>query len=111
MSRQTILTGIIVDESTEFTLGELSRACGKPAEWILALIEEGVIEPIGEDQTHWHFPGHCLRRVRIVQRLESDLGLNLAGAALALELELLEEVEDLRHPIAALEQYNAVFGV
>jgi chaperone modulatory protein CbpM len=40
--------------------------------------------------------------VRIVQRLESDLGLNLAGAALA--LELLEEVEDLRHRIAALEQ-------
>ncbi len=102
MSRQTILTGIIVEESTEFTLGELSRACGKPAEWILALIEEGVIEPIGEDQTHWHFPGHCLRRVRIVQRLQSDLGLNLAGAALA--LELLEEVEDIRHRIAALEQ-------
>ena len=57
---------------------------------------------MGEDQTHWHFPGYCLRRVRIVQRLESDLGLNLAGAALA--LELLEEVEDLRHWIAALEQ-------
>jgi chaperone modulatory protein CbpM len=64
------------------------------------LIEEGVIEPIGEDQTHWHFPGYRLRRVRIVQRLESDLGLNLTGAALA----LLEEVEDLRHRIAALEQ-------
>ena len=93
-------------KSTEFALGELSRAPGKPAEWILALTEEGVIEPIGEDQTHWHFPGHCLRRVRIVQRMESDLGLNLAGAALALELELelLEEVEDLRNRIAALEQ-------
>lgn len=98
----SILTGIIVEESTEFALGELSRACGKPAEWILALIEEGLIEPMGEDQTHWHFPGYRLRRVRIVQRLESDLGLNLAGAALA--LELLEEVEDLRHRIAALEQ-------
>lgn len=102
MTRQTVLTGIIVEESSEFTLGELSRACGKPAEWILALVEEGVIEPVGTDQTHWHFPGHCLRRVRIVQRLQSDLGVNLAGAALA--LELLEEVEALRNRIAALEQ-------
>ena len=101
MIEQTVLTGVIVEDATEFTLGELSRACGKPAEWILALVEEGVIEPVGTDQTHWHFRGHCLRRVRIVQRLQSDLGLNLAGAALA--LELLEEVETLRNRITVLE--------
>jgi chaperone modulatory protein CbpM len=101
MTTQTILTGIIVEDAAEFTLGELSRASGKPAEWILALVEEGVIEPVGGDQAHWHFRGHCLRRVRIVQRLQSDLGLNLAGAALA--LELLEEVETLRNRIAVLE--------
>jgi chaperone modulatory protein CbpM len=102
MTTQTILTGIIVEDAAEFTLDELSRACGQPAEWILALVEEGVIEPVGTDQTHWHFRGHCLRRVRIVQRLQSDLGLNLAGAALA--LELLEEVETLRNRIAVLEE-------
>jgi chaperone modulatory protein CbpM len=102
MTTQTILTGILVEDTTEFTLGELSRACGMPAEWILALVDEGVIEPVGDDQTHWHFRGHCLRRVRIVQRLQSDLGINLAGAALA--LELLEEVEALRQRVAALEK-------
>jgi chaperone modulatory protein CbpM len=102
MTTQTILTGILVEDTTEFTLGELSRTCGMPAEWILALVEEGVIEPVGTDQSHWHFPGHCLRRVRIVQRLQSDLGINLAGAALA--LELLEEVEELRSRIAVLEK-------
>lgn len=102
MSNQTILTGIIVEDTTGFTLGELSRACGRPAEWILALVEEGVIEPAGTDQTHWQFAGYCLRRVRIVERLQSDLGINLAGAALA--LELLEEVEALRSRIAVLER-------
>jgi len=103
MATQTILTGILVEDTTEFTLGELSRACGMPAEWILALVDEGVIEPIVTDQSqsHWHFRGHCLRRVRIVQRLQSDLGINLAGAALA--LELLDEVEALRKRIAVLE--------
>ena len=101
MSKLTALTGIIIEENTVFTLGELSRACGKPAEWILALVEEGVIEPVGADENHWQFSGRCLRRVRIVQRLESDLGLNLAGAALA--LELLEEMDVLRNRIAILE--------
>jgi chaperone modulatory protein CbpM len=102
MTTQTILTGIIVEDNTEFTLGELSRACGMPAEWILTLVEEGVIEPANTEQSHWHFSGHCLRRVRIAQRLQSDLGINIAGTALA--LELLEEVETLRQRIAALEQ-------
>lgn len=103
MSIQTVLTGIIVEDNSVFTLAELSRACGKPADWILELVEEGVIEPVGgKDETHWKFRGQCLRRVRIVQRLESDLNLNLAGAALA--LELLEEVEALRSRIAVLEQ-------
>ena len=102
MTEKSILTGIPVEETTEFTLGELSRACGKPAEWILALVEEGVIEPVGSDQTQWRFRGYCLRRVRIVHRLESDLGVNLAGAALA--LELLEEIEDLRNRIGITEE-------
>jgi len=102
MTKLTVLTGIMVEETTVFTLGELSRACGKPAEWILALVEECIIEPLGDDQNHWQFSGQCLRRVRIVQRLESDLGLNMAGAALA--LELLEEVESLRNRIAILEK-------
>ena len=101
MSNHTVLTGITIDESTVFTLGELSRACGKPAEWILALVEEGIIEPMFDDQSHWQFRGHCLRRVHIVQRLQTDLDLNLAGAALA--VELLEEVESLRKRISALE--------
>ena len=102
MTTQTILTGIVVEDTTEFTLGELSRACGMPAEWILALVEEGVIEPVGPKQSQWHFPGYSLRRVRIVQRLQSDLGINLAGAALA--LELLEEVETLRQRLAVLDK-------
>ena len=70
MTKQTVLTGIIIEETTVFTLGELSRACGKPAEWILALVEEGIIEPVGGDQSHWQFGGHCLRRVRaMLQRM------------------------------------------
>lgn len=94
MAKTTILSGIILDEHVEFTLLELSRACGRPAEWLLQLVDEGIIEPIGDDEARWRFEGASLRRVQVVQRLQSDLGVNLPGAALA--LELLEEVEQLR---------------
>ena len=44
--------------------------------------------------TEWRFSGAQLRRARIALRLERDLGVNAAGVALA--LELLEELEQLR---------------
>jgi len=102
MGTLTVVSGIIVEESAVFTLSELSGACGKPAEWIQALVDEGIIEPVGSDLEDWQFSGHCLRRARIVQHLEADLRVNLAGAALA--LDLIEELEALRNRIAALER-------
>ncbi|SEA20187.1 chaperone modulator CbpM [Microbulbifer marinus] len=94
------ITGAILDEESELSLSELCRACGMPAERIIALVEEGVIEPRGH-RTRWRFSGICVRRVRKVYTLERDLGVNLAGAALA--LDLLEEIERLQARLARLE--------
>lgn len=93
------ITGAILDEDSELTLSELCRACGMPAEHIMALVEEGVIEPRG--RARMRFSGICVRRVRRVYTLERDLGVNLAGAALA--IELLEEIERLQARLARLE--------
>lgn len=93
------ITGAILDEDSELTLSELCRACGLPAEHIMALVEEGVIEP--RSRARLRFSGICVRRVRRVYSLERDLGVNLAGAALA--IELLEEIERLQARVARLE--------
>jgi chaperone modulatory protein CbpM len=42
----------------------------------------------------WRFSGTHLRRATVALRLQRDLGVNLAGAALA--LELLDELDTLR---------------
>lgn len=105
MNEQNVLNGILIEETSTFTLHELSRVCGKPSEWIIALVNEGVIDPVGDEPSHWQFHAYCLRRVRIVQRLESDLGLNLQGAALA--IDLLEELEELRKRLEVLESHHA----
>ncbi|MFI2810990.1 MULTISPECIES: chaperone modulator CbpM [Microbulbifer] len=95
------ISGALLDEESELTLGELCRACGIPAEAVLALVEEGVIEPRGRGRTRWRFSGICVRRVRRVYSIERDLGVNLAGAALA--IDLLEEIERLQARLARLE--------
>ncbi|AKH20120.1 chaperone modulator CbpM [Sedimenticola thiotaurini] len=97
-----IVAGLLLNEECLLTLGELSRSCRVHAEWIVELVEQGIIEPHGDDLQHWRFPGDCLSRVQQVQRLQRDLGVNLAGAALA--LELLDEVRRLRRRLSILEQ-------
>jgi chaperone modulatory protein CbpM len=97
----TLLSGEIFEEDIELSLADLCRACQLPAERVFELVEEGVIEPLGREPSRWRFHGISLRRVRCVQRLEEDLGVNVAGAALA--IDLLEELERLRARLRRLE--------
>ena len=94
------LAGIVLDEQTELTMAELCRACAAQAERIIELVEEGLLEPIGPEPARWRFTGVNLRRARVAVRLQRDLGVNLAGAALA--LQLLDEVDALRLRLRAL---------
>lgn len=98
---QAEMTAVILDDASQLTLRELCRACALTADQVFALVDEGVIETQQTSGT-FYFSGICVRRVRQVYRLERDLGVNHAGAALA--LELLEEVEQLRARIRRLEQ-------
>jgi chaperone modulatory protein CbpM len=96
-----ILTGVIVEESAELSLSELSRACSTTTEWLIELVDEGVLEPVGQQQTQWRFSGASLKRARTARRLHDDLKINLAGVALA--LDLIEEVEAMRERLCRLE--------
>lgn len=96
-----LLSGEVVEEEMDLSLADLCRACRLPAERVFELVEEGVIEPVGRNPRQWRFRGVSMRRVRCVQRLEQDLGINIAGAALA--LDLLEEIERLRARLRRLE--------
>jgi chaperone modulatory protein CbpM len=94
------MTGILLDEQAGLTLAEVSRACAVHAERIVELVEEGVLSPIGPEPHRWRFTGTHMRRARVAVRLQGDLGINLAGAALA--LQLLDEIEDLRARLRAM---------
>jgi chaperone modulatory protein CbpM len=91
---ETFLSGDVLGEDVELTLVELCRSCQLPAERVYELVDEGIIEPLGREAAGWRFRWTSVRRARCALRLERDLGVNLAGAALA--LDLLEELNRLR---------------
>jgi chaperone modulatory protein CbpM len=84
---------LLLDDSVEFSLSEVCRICGVHERLVVEIVEEGVVEPLG-DAGAWRFTGIAVTRVRRVLRLQEEFEVNLAGAALA--LELLEEIERLR---------------
>ncbi len=108
---QTILEGILLDENTELSLNDLCRACSCSEQWLIELVEEGALEPEGgapiSGQTitvqaqQWRFSVNSFERARIAMRLQRDLEINLAGVALA--LDLLNEIENLKSRLTIAE--------
>ena len=97
----------IIDEYNGLTLKELSHACSVQSGYIIELVDEGLITPqimAEEHEPHcWRFTGIQMRRARMALRLQSDLGINLAGVALA--LQLLDEIETLQMRLNVLDNW------
>jgi chaperone modulatory protein CbpM len=92
-----MLSGTIFEEVTVLTTTELGRLCTVEVQRIVELVEEGILDVEGQAGGEWHFAPSSLRRARTALRLQQDLGVNLAGVALA--LELLEDIAALRRQL------------
>lgn len=74
---------------------QLCESAQVPQRFIEKSIEYGIITPPGEQREDWLFDTDHLQLLTKAARLKNDLGLNWSGLALA--IELLEEVQQLRH--------------
>ena len=90
---EKLLVGQVLEESDLVTLADLCRSCTVETQTVTTLVAEGILDPMGGDVEHWQFTVGSLRRVKTVIHLQRDLGLNLAGAALA--LDLLDRISEL----------------
>ena len=88
-----ILFGEVIGEGDLVSLADLCRSCTVEIQTITTLVSEGILEPSGRDVEHWQFSVGSLKRVKTVIHLQRDLGVNLAGAALA--LDLLDRIAEL----------------
>ena len=88
------ISAVLLDDSVDVSLDELCSLCRVSEELVVEIVAEGIVEPRGTERGQWRFSGVALVRVQRVVRLQQDLGINLPGAALA--LDLLDELERLR---------------
>jgi DNA-binding transcriptional MerR regulator len=93
--------------ATLLTIEEVSHATGLHPRLIASFVEFGLVEPAEPaeppraDLESARFSAEAVDRLRRIVRLRHDLGVNLAGVAVILEMrdrmeELQREVEHLR---------------
>lgn len=88
----------VLDETVTYNFRELCSACQVQDELVHDMISEGILTPLGESPKSWVFSSSSIKKVQITMRLQQDLRVNLPGVALA--LELLEELDELRSRVA-----------
>jgi chaperone modulatory protein CbpM len=93
-----MLSGLIFEQTTVLTTSELGRLCTVEIQRIVELVEEGILIVDSEAGGEWRFAPSSLRRARTAIRLQRDLGINVSGVALA--IELLDEIAALRRQIS-----------
>jgi len=97
----TIVSGNILEEEPTLNLVELCQSCQTHAEFVIRLVNQGVISPVsGETTRQWQFHRSAQIRAHKALRLKQDLGINLSGVALS--LELLDEIESLNKELNQL---------
>lgn len=89
-----MLTGSIIGNEYVLTAEELARACRTEMSWIVELIDVGILEPQGEEQSGWRFCAMDLTCARRAARLQRAFGASTE--AVAVMLDLLAEIERLR---------------
>jgi len=88
------------DDAEEVTLEALALACGIRQEILQRFVEQGLVVPDRRDDRQV-FTYESVLRIRTIQRLRRELGVNLSGVAVILDLterlrQLQREVDDLR---------------
>lgn len=92
----------VVGDAEWIAAGEFCRLCRLDMEAIIELADLGLVSPRGRSPQEWQLPAAVLPRLAMAGRLMRDLGINLSGAVLA--VELLEVQRDLERQIRRLER-------
>ena len=100
-----ILEGQMLDETVWLEFTEFCTTLHVERSWVVELVDSGLLEPRGAEPQAWRFPASALARVRSTARLVNDLGVNLAGAAVILDL-----LEERRQLLARLRQLERSLG-
>lgn len=90
------------------TLDALAAAAGLHPGLVDRFVAYGLLEPVNAAELTPRFDAPAVRRLHTVCRLRDDLGINLAGIAVV--LDLLGRIENLSRELAATSRSNRKKG-
>jgi len=99
-----VLEAHVLTDSDWIGAAEICQMCRLELAAVLELGDLGLLSP-RETPSGWQVPATALPRLRLIGRLMRDLGVNVSGAALA--VELLEAQRALERRIRDLEALAA----
>lgn len=103
MNNQMITTGILMDETITISFPQVCHRYHIPEEVLIELLEHGLIKEITTPSRQVTFDSFMLSRIQSAWRLQEDLGVNLQGVILALELR--DELETVRRELDILRRH------
>ncbi|MGO4000680.1 MULTISPECIES: chaperone modulator CbpM [Pseudomonas] len=86
----------------QLDMAQFCEATDLPAVYVIEIVEHGILEPQGAQPQDWRFNDYELLLAKRAAKLRRDLELEWEGVALA--LDLLEEVQQLRSENQMLKQ-------
>ena len=86
----------------QLDMAQFCEATDLPAVYVIEIVEHGILEPQGAQPQDWRFNDYELALAKRAAKLRRDLELEWEGVALA--LDLLEEVQQLRAENQMLKQ-------
>lgn len=93
---------MIATLSVQWRMEEFCELAGLPADCLIEIVEQGIIEPSGYGPQDWLFDLTALTAAKRAARLQRDLEIDWPGIALA--LSLLDELEQVRAENRMLKQ-------
>lgn len=104
MSKDNFLIGVLIEETTTISFHGVCQKYNIPGELLSEMIEQGLFPNQCIDKEQIALDQKALRRLEAALRLHKDLGINLPGVALA--LDLLEEIEKMRQELEILHKHG-----
>lgn len=95
-----VLQAVSIEERQPLGAEDIGRSLGCSVSWVVELVEVGILDPLPGAGVPLFAP-QALFTARRVARLQADLGVNLEGAALA--LDLLRRIDELEGRLARLD--------
>lgn len=99
MGDKMIVAGVLMDEHVTLSFLEVCEQCHISEHALYDMMEHGLFSPLEASMVD----SRELKRIASVHRLQQDLGLNMAGAVLV--LELMDELTALRDEVAMLRRH------